>query len=427
MQIELDRVTIQFGSVTAVDQLSAAFRSGELVALLGPSGCGKSTTLFALAGIYKPTSGEVRFDGNVVNKLEPEDREIGMVFQNYALYPHMTVLDNILFPLKMKRTPKREALERARAMADTVQIGHLLDRRPGQLSGGQQQRVAIARALVKEPRLLLLDEPLSNLDARLRLEMREEIRRIQLQVGITTVFVTHDQEEAMSIADRIVLLQSGKLQQDAAPVAMYREPANLFAAQFIGTPPMNVLDGALSADGRTAVLEAAEPGARAVKIGVRPEDWTLAEAGAGSAVATAVVSHVETIGRDTLLRAQIGATPVRLYVPQERGAEVGEALRLNVRPGKAHVFDPASGARLAGPVELRGGSGPDAGSGGGAGAHSGAASASSAVRAPADSGASSRASVNAAANGNGSASADDRSSAGRANAADTTTGGGSRV
>lgn len=198
---------MQFPGAVAVDKLNAVMESGDLVALLGPSGCGKSTTLFfMLAGLYKPTGGEILFDGSNVNRVEPENREIGMVFQNYALYPHMTVQQNILFPLKMKKMPKREALDRARKMADLVQIGHLMDRKPGQLSGGQQQRVAIARALVKEPKLLLLDEPLSNLDARLRLEMREEIRRIQREVGITTVFVTHDQEEAMSIADRILLM-----------------------------------------------------------------------------------------------------------------------------------------------------------------------------------------------------------------------------
>lgn len=354
MHITLDQVAIHFGQVKAVDSLSATFRSGELVALLGPSGCGKSTTLFVLAGIYKPTSGEVRFDEKVMNKVEPENREIGMVFQNYALYPHMSVLDNILFPLQMKKVPKREARERAQAIAELVQIGHLLNRKPGQLSGGQQQRVAIARALVKEPKLLLLDEPLSNLDARLRLEMREEIRRIQQEIGITTVFVTHDQEEAMSIADRIVLLQGGKLQQDCAPQAMYREPANVFAAEFIGSPKMNMLGGALAEDGRTVTLAAAGAGSRAVSVGVRPEDWTPAS-GAADAVAEATVSLVETVGRDTLLRADIGGVPIRLYVPHEAGFHAGSRLKLGVRPGRAHVFDKATGLRLPGAFELRGG------------------------------------------------------------------------
>jgi ABC-type sugar transport system ATPase subunit len=358
MHITLDQVTIQFGQVKAVDGLSAAFRSGELVALLGPSGCGKSTTLFVLAGIYKPTTGEVRFDGKVMNDVEPERREIGMVFQNYALYPHMSVLDNILFPLQMKKVPKREARERAQAVAELVQIGHLLARKPGQLSGGQQQRVAIARALVKEPKLLLLDEPLSNLDARLRLEMREEIRRIQQKVGITTVFVTHDQEEAMSIADRIVLLQGGKLQQDSAPQAMYREPANVFAAEFIGSPKMNLLDGALAEDGRTARLAPPDAVSRTVRVGVRPEDWTLAS-GTAEAVADATVSLVETIGRDTLLRADIGGVPIRLYAPHETGITAGSRILLGVRPGKAHLFDKASGLRLPGAFDLQGGvSGP---------------------------------------------------------------------
>lgn len=353
MQISLDQLTVQFGQVKAVDSLSASFRSGELVALLGPSGCGKSTTLFVLAGLCKPTSGDVRFDGKRMNQVEPEDRGIGMVFQNYALYPHMNVLDNILFPLRMRKTPKREARDQAQAMAELVQIGHLLDRKPKQLSGGQQQRVAIARALVKEPKVLLLDEPLSNLDARLRLEMREEIRRIQQRIGITTVFVTHDQEEAMSIADRILLLQNGKLQQDSAPQEMYREPSNVFAAEFIGSPKMNLLEGAMAEDGRTVALTAAAPN-RPVTVGVRPEDWILAGDGT-DAVAEANVTLVETIGRDTMLRAEIGQAHIRLYVPQEVEVHVGSRLPLGVRPGKAHVFDKASGVRLPGAFVLRGG------------------------------------------------------------------------
>ncbi|WP_281889235.1 ABC transporter ATP-binding protein [Paenibacillus sp. YYML68] len=357
MNVTCEQLTIEFGSVKAVDGLTVDFRSGELTALLGPSGCGKSTTLFALAGIYKPSRGEIRFDGRLMNQVEPEDREIGMVFQNYALYPHMTVLDNILFPLQMKKVPKQEARARAEAMAELVQIGQLLARKPRELSGGQQQRVAIARALVKEPRLLLLDEPLSNLDARLRLEMREEIRRIQQEVGITTVFVTHDQEEAMSIADRILLLEGGRLQQDASPQAMYREPANVFAAEFIGSPRMNMLGASLAEDGRTVVLteDGAAAGA-AVTVGVRPEHWTLAAVADDSTVAWATVELVETIGRDKLLRARLrGGAAIRLYVPEETDVQPGERLALAVRPGTAHVFDAASGVRLAGDYALAGG------------------------------------------------------------------------
>ncbi|WP_282938963.1 ABC transporter ATP-binding protein [Paenibacillus sp. RC67] len=354
MHITLDQVTVQFGQVKAVDNLSATFRSGELVALLGPSGCGKSTSLFVLAGIYKPTAGIVKFDDQVMNQVEPEDREIGMVFQNYALYPHMSVLDNILFPLQMKKVPKREARERAQAMAELVQVGHLLGRKPGQLSGGQQQRVAIARALVKEPKLLLLDEPLSNLDARLRLEMREEIRRIQQETGVTTVFVTHDQEEAMSIADRIVLMQGGKLQQDSTPQTMYREPENVFTAEFIGSPKMNLMNGAELQDGQTVILTDAPTTGRDVWVGIRPEDWILAD-NDKDAICEATVTLVENIGRDTLLRAESGGIPLRLFVPQETDLQVGSRIRLGIRHGKVRFFDKATGLRLHGEFTLRGG------------------------------------------------------------------------
>ena len=207
MEIKIENLTKAYGDFKAVDNMNLNIADGELVGLLGPSGCGKSTTLFMLAGLNDPTSGHIYFGGKDVTKVAPEDREIGLVFQNYALYPHMTVADNIMFPLINRKVPKAEARERAQEMAKLVQLDHLMDRKPKALSGGQQQRVAIARALVKKPEVLLLDEPLSNLDAKLRVETREEIRRIQQEVGITTIFVTHDQEEAMSISDRIAVME----------------------------------------------------------------------------------------------------------------------------------------------------------------------------------------------------------------------------
>ncbi|MDD3129280.1 MAG: ABC transporter ATP-binding protein, partial [Candidatus Izemoplasmatales bacterium] len=239
MELRLENLTKVFTNKTgqetrAVDNLDITIESGTLVALLGPSGCGKSTTLFMIAGLVKPTSGKIFFGEDDVTKLAPEKRGIGLVFQNYALYPHMTVFKNILFPLENMNVPRDEAFERVKEMANLVGIGELLDRKPSQLSGGQQQRVAIARALVKKPRVLLLDEPLSNLDARLRLQMREEIKRIQRETGITTIFVTHDQEEAMSISDKMVVLDFGKYQQYDAPQEMYNQPDNLFVAKFLG-------------------------------------------------------------------------------------------------------------------------------------------------------------------------------------------------
>ena len=255
MKVELQNLTKIFpsrnkkagGEVVAVNDFTFTIPDGKLVGLLGPSGCGKSTTLYMISGLQQPSSGKIFFGEEDVTELSPEHRGIGLVFQNYALYPHMTVKQNILFPLQNLRgedkLTKEEMLERAVEAAKLVQIDELLDRKPSELSGGQQQRVAIARALVKMPRVLLLDEPLSNLDARLRLQTREEIRRIQKETGITTVFVTHDQEEAMSISDMIVVMKLGVVQQVGKPQEIYDNPTNLFVAKFLGTPPINVFAG----------------------------------------------------------------------------------------------------------------------------------------------------------------------------------------
>ena len=280
MEVRLEGITKSFGDFTAVNNLNVTIDDGTLAGLLGPSGCGKSTTLYMIAGLEKPTSGRIYFGDEDVTDLPPEKRGIGLVFQNYALYPHMTVRQNIMFPLENAKVPKAEALKTAQEMADLVQIGHLMDRKPGELSGGQQQRVAIARAIAKKPRVLLLDEPLSNLDARLRLETREEIRRIQQETGITTIFVTHDQEEAMSITDTIVLMKDGVLQQKEAPQEMYRKPANQFVASFMGTPPMGFLTGKVENHKimiGSSVLSEMEAADGEVIIGVRPESWRLSE------------------------------------------------------------------------------------------------------------------------------------------------------
>jgi multiple sugar transport system ATP-binding protein len=248
MELRLQNLTKVFQAknkeeTIAVNNLDIVIPSGKLVGLLGPSGCGKSTTLYMISGLLKPTGGKIFFGEDDVTSVPPEDRGIGLVFQNYALYPHMTVRQNIMFPLENLKVDKQEALKRAQEMADLVGIGALMDRKPVQLSGGQQQRVAIARALVKKPRVLLLDEPLSNLDARLRLQTREEIKRIQRETGITTIFVTHDQEEAMSISDQIILMQDGIKQQVGAPQDVYDSPDNLFVAKFLGSPPINIFEG----------------------------------------------------------------------------------------------------------------------------------------------------------------------------------------
>ena len=295
MKVELQNLTKIFPSrnkksgeeVVAVNDFTFTIPDGKLIGLLGPSGCGKSTTLYMISGLQKPTSGKIFFGDDDVTELSTENRGVGLVFQNYALYPHMTVKQNILFPLQnlkgKDKLTKEQMLERALEAAKLVQIDELMDRKPSELSGGQQQRVAIARALVKMPRVLLLDEPLSNLDARLRLQTREEIRRIQRETGITTVFVTHDQEEAMSISDLIVVMKQGVVQQIGQPQAVYDDPVNLFVAKFLGTPPINVFNGEVRGGklwiGEDAVLEVKGVADQAVTVGIRPEGFVLDENG----------------------------------------------------------------------------------------------------------------------------------------------------
>lgn len=243
MNIKLENIVKKFGTTTVLDKLNIEIEDGSLVSILGPSGCGKSTSLFIIAGLYEAEEGKILFNDVDVTNIEPKHREIGMVFQNYALYPHLTVLENIEFPLKMKKMKKIDRKNKAVEIGKLTQIEDLLNRKPSELSGGQQQRVAIARALVKNPKILLLDEPLSNLDARLRIEMREEIKRIQKEIKITTIFVTHDQEEAIGISDKILLLNKGKVQQYSEPKDMYFNPKNKFVASFLGNPQMNFIDG----------------------------------------------------------------------------------------------------------------------------------------------------------------------------------------
>lgn len=347
MEVRLEGITKSFGNFTAVNNLNVTIEDGTLAGLLGPSGCGKSTTLYMIAGLEKPTSGRIYFGDEDVTDLPPEKRGIGLVFQNYALYPHMTVRQNIMFPLENAKVPKAEALKIAQEMADLVQIGHLMDRKPGELSGGQQQRVAIARAIAKKPRVLLLDEPLSNLDARLRLETREEIRRIQQETGITTIFVTHDQEEAMSITDSIVLMKDGVLQQKEAPQEMYRKPANQFVASFMGTPPMGFMNGKVE-NGKILIgsltLGDTEATNGEVIVGVRPEAWRLSQ----SEGVNATVTMVEVIGRDTLMTVDIEGQKVRCLIDSDNEVKVSDLVKLTVKPQSIHLFDAASGHRLVG-------------------------------------------------------------------------------
>ncbi len=312
MKVTLDKLTKIFPSrkkngpeVIAVNNFSFEIPDGKLIGLLGPSGCGKSTTLFMLSGLQKPSSGKIFFGEDDVTNLAPEKRGVGLVFQNYALYPHMTVKQNILFPLQNVHMPKDEALAKVVEVAKLVQIDDLLDRKPSELSGGQQQRVAIARALVKTPRVLLLDEPLSNLDARLRLQTREEIRRIQRDTGVTTVFVTHDQEEAMSISDFIVVMKKGLVQQIGVPQDVYDDPHNLFVSKFLGTPPINVFRGEIKDHvlyiGSERIFDVKSVDDQQVYVGIRPEGFIVDPKGP----LTTKIRSVEVMGRDSSIVSEM--------------------------------------------------------------------------------------------------------------------------
>ncbi len=354
MQVRLKEITKRFGSFTAVNAFSVTLEDGEMICLLGPSGCGKSTILNMLSGILPVSGGEIWFDEDNVTKLPPEERGIGLVFQNYALYPHMTVLENICFPLEIKKVPKAERVERAMKMAKLVHVDQLINRKPKELSGGQQQRVAIARALVKEPRLLLLDEPLSNLDARLRLEMREEIRRIQLETGVTAIFVTHDQEEAMSISDHIVLMRDGVMQQYDKPQALYDNPANQFVADFLGNPPINNIPGVIrngrfvSDDGQA---EAALPivkginDGQKVNLAVRSESFVVAPDNAAGTL-PCTVTGVFKMGKEEMASFTFGPTAFRAYIDLEEGLKEGQKVQLAFKNRGVFLFDRESGVRL---------------------------------------------------------------------------------
>ena len=340
--------------VVAVNDFTFEIPDGKLIGLLGPSGCGKSTTLYMISGLQKPTGGKIFFGDDDVTNLPTENRGVGLVFQNYALYPHMTVKQNILFPLQnlkgADKMSKQEMLERAYYAAKLVQIDDLMDRKPSEMSGGQQQRVAIARALVKMPRVLLLDEPLSNLDARLRLQTREEIRRIQRETGITTIFVTHDQEEAMSISDMIVVMKLGVVQQIGAPQDVYDNPVNLFVAKFLGTPPINVFDGAVKDGklyiGEEAVLDVAGIADQEVTVGIRPEGFVLDENGP----LTCKLSSVEVMGRDVSIVSENAASQnsvIRSIINADNKVDVtAENVKYALKAHKVFIFNKETEERI---------------------------------------------------------------------------------
>ena len=362
MKVELQNLTKIFPSrnkksgeeVVAVNNFTFTIPDGKLVGLLGPSGCGKSTTLYMISGLQKPSAGKIFFGDEDVTNLAPENRGIGLVFQNYALYPHMTVKQNILFPLQnlkgADKLNKTQMLERAHQAAKLVQIDELMDRKPSELSGGQQQRVAIARALVKMPRVLLLDEPLSNLDARLRLQTREEIRRIQKETGITTVFVTHDQEEAMSISDMIVVMKLGVVQQVGKPQEIYDNPTNLFVAKFLGTPPINVFKGQVQGGqlyiGGAAVLAVNGVEDQEVTVAIRPEGFELNANGP----LVCELSNVEVMGRDVSVvsRHEDSVNPIiRSIINADNKVDLSsKTVSYTLKPHKVFLFNAETEERI---------------------------------------------------------------------------------
>ena len=351
-EVNLEKVVKRYDEVEAVRGIDLDIADHEFVVLVGPSGCGKSTTLRMVAGLEDITDGEIRIGGDVVNDVPPKDRDIAMVFQNYALYPHMTVFDNMAYGLKIRGIPKAEIRARVDKAAEILELGRFLDRRPSQLSGGQRQRVAMGRAIVREPAAFLFDEPLSNLDAKLRTQMRVEIKRLQDRLRITSLYVTHDQVEAMTLADRILVMNHGVAEQIGTPLEVYQRPASLFVAGFIGSPPMNVLDGRIDDRGEAVLVPGGQrlslpqprptDAGRPVKLGIRPEHMAVAAEGF-----SIEIELVEALGADTVVYGRLpdGET---LLVRMAGIPTVRERDRLTVAPqdGALHLFDAVSGRRM---------------------------------------------------------------------------------
>ncbi len=362
-EVALRSVTKRYGAVEVIHGIDLDIRHGEFAVFVGPSGCGKSTLLRMIAGLEEITAGEIRIDGRIVNHLPPRDREIAMVFQDYALYPHKSVFDNLAFSLKLRKLPKEDIEERVRAAAGILKIEHLLDRKPRALSGGQRQRVAMGRAIVRQPKLFLFDEPLSNLDALLRSEMRAEIKKLHQRIGKTTIYVTHDQVEAMTLAERIVVLSGGNIMQVGTPDDIYNRPASKFVAGFTGSPPMNFLPARIAAspvaleillgDGSARLAASlARAGAyavfanRNVEFGIRPEDLAMRRVGANDVSLPAQVVVVEPLGAETLATLQCGAGEMICRLPPNEAPAAGENISIWVNMDKFHLFDSASGSVL---------------------------------------------------------------------------------
>lgn len=347
-QIELRNLSKRWGTFVGVHAFDLTIADKEFVVLLGPSGCGKTTTMRMIAGLEEITDGEVLIDGKRVNELEPKDRDIAMVFQSYALYPNMNVYDNIRFPLKVRGIAQSEHDARVRRAADMVELGPFLQRRPAELSGGQRQRVALARAVVREPNLFLMDEPLSNLDAKLRVSTRAQIKHLSHELGVTTIYVTHDQIEAMTLADRVVVMKAGIVQQVGTPTEIYDRPANTFVAGFIGTPAMNLLEGQVASGvftGENARFEGLAAPDGPVTLGFRAEDALMVPDGGQI---SAPIYSLELLGDATMATVRAGGAIVSIKCPKEFRAEIGAPFQAQIPSGAVHLFDAETGARHGG-------------------------------------------------------------------------------
>ena len=359
-EVTLERVRKLFGSVTAVEDFTLSIGNGEFVVFVGPSGCGKSTTLRMLAGLEDVSSGSISIDGRAVNNIHPKDRDIAMVFQNYALYPHLNVFDNMSFGLRAKRLPRLEIESRTHEAAEILGLGDLLKRRPGELSGGQKQRVAMGRAIVRQPKVFLFDEPLSNLDAKLRHKMRAEMKLLHQRVQTTTVYVTHDQVEAMTLADRIVIMNEGRIEQVGTPDEVYKQPTSQFVASFIGSPAMNFATGEISNSGRKTVLETDSgvaialaschvPQGRRVHLGFRPEHMHFADAvkpPKGHISISGNITVVEPMGHETVLTCEGGFGEIVGKYEGDKHFRPGESAQFHIRTDRLHYFDLLTGIRI---------------------------------------------------------------------------------
>lgn len=348
--VQLKNVSKRWGSIYGVKNVNVDIKDQEFIVILGPSGCGKTTTMRMIVGLEDPSEGEILIDGKVVNELEPKDRDIAMVFQSYGLYPHLSVYENIRFPLKVRKVDKSSHDQRVKKAASLVELGNLLERKPKELSGGQRQRVALARAIVREPKLFLMDEPLSNLDAKLRVSTRAQLKNLQYELKVTTIYVTHDQIEAMTLADQVIVMNKGEVQQIASPLEIYDKPANVFVANFIGSPPMNIIrgtveSGVFQSEG-VSISGAPTHITGDTYLGFRAEDAKVVTEDFESVQIHSKVYSVESLGDSTIVNIKINNEVVCIRTEKNFIARIGESIKVSINKDSCHFFDAQTEQRL---------------------------------------------------------------------------------